>query len=168
MDRRRIANCFHAEYVVAAEVISMATATQTHNAIKKVAQLLHDGYQGFAEIGKHLKGQFAKAYFLKESTVRRQFEHDLKAQARISEDLVGSTSGSIHRAWSEVEAHLGGSDHLLLETAATGEDAVARAYEEALQVEDVGVPLRLLLEKQQQHVLEAKEKVKGFLDASGL
>jgi uncharacterized protein (TIGR02284 family) len=160
------ANGLDHEAVEAKEVLSMAKAIRTHGAIKKVAQLLHDGYEGFAEIGKHLRSPFAKAYFLEESQVRRQFEHNLKAQARISAELGGSNTGALHRAWGDVEAHMGASDHLLLETAATGEDAAVKAYEEALRLADLGDALRLLLEKQQSHILQAKEKLKGFMAAA--
>jgi hypothetical protein len=37
--------------------------SELNSAVKTVIQVLHDGHQGFSEIGEHLKDPFSKAFF---------------------------------------------------------------------------------------------------------
>lgn len=83
----------------------MTTQLAEDRAVKKVVQLLPDGLIGFAEIGKQLKDPKARAYFLRQSSIRRSFEH-LKAYARIIREVDGPIRFSMHRTWRDVEAHL--------------------------------------------------------------
>jgi uncharacterized protein (TIGR02284 family) len=103
------------------------------SSVKTVIEVLHDGHEGFAQIGEHLKDANAKALFLQESEIRHKFEHELKNAAGGSEDVGGTAAGAVQRTWGDVKAHLGGGDHNLLETAEQAEDAAKKAYKEALE-----------------------------------
>jgi uncharacterized protein (TIGR02284 family) len=89
----------------------------------------------------------------------------LKQVAGVSEDVGGTASGTVHRAWGDVKAHLGGGDHTLLETAEQGEDAAKKAYKEALEDSDVTGPVRELIVRQHTHVLELHDMVKALRDS---
>jgi uncharacterized protein (TIGR02284 family) len=75
----------------------------------------------------------------------------------------GSLSGAIHRTWGDIKAHLGGSDHTLLETAEQGEDAAKKAYKEALEKE-LPSPVKQLLTTQYVHVQTSHDYVKAARD----
>jgi uncharacterized protein (TIGR02284 family) len=136
--------------------------------VRSVIQVLHDGHMGFAEIGHHLKDRSAKELFLKESLIRQQFAGDLEAELHrhgvrdVNE--TGTASGAVHRAWNELKAHLGGSDHTLLATAEEGEDEAERIFQMALDSKDLPLPLRQILVEQQVHILEVHAKIKSLRD----
>jgi uncharacterized protein (TIGR02284 family) len=121
------------------------------------------------EIGKHLKDSSTREFFLKESQTRAEFAAELENELhRHGEHDVkegGTASGTIHRVWSDIKAHLGGGDHTLLATAEQGEDAAKKAYEEALRQKLPGDILDLL-RAQQEHIQESHNKVRDLRDLS--
>lgn len=138
---------------------------EVRSSVKTVIEVLHDGHEGFAQIGEHLEDATAKAFFLEESATRSKFEHELKHVAGVSEDVGGTAAGTVHRTWGDIKAHLGGGDHTLLETAEQGEDAAKKAYKEALEDQDVHSSIREVLVRQQSHVAASHDKVKALRDS---
>jgi uncharacterized protein (TIGR02284 family) len=140
-------------------------------AVRTVIEVLHDGEKGFQSLGQELKDPRAKSYFTEEAATRGRFASELELALSaaggkaVSEG--GTTSGAIHRAWGELKAKMGGSDHTLLETAEQGEDAAKKAYEEVLKMRDVPTPIQSLLREQQTHILASHDKVKAMRDATG-
>ena len=58
--------------------------------------------------------------------------------------------GALHRAWIDIKATFGGSDrHSILEECERGEDAIKKAYKDALQENELGEDVREVLLKQQ-------------------
>jgi uncharacterized protein (TIGR02284 family) len=139
---------------------------EVSSSVKTVIEVLHDGHEGFAQIGEHLKDPSAKSFFLEESTTRAKFEHELKHVAGVSEDVGGTAAGTVHRTWGDLKAHLGGGDHTLFETAEQGEDAAKKAYKEALDDQDVHSSIREVLVRQQSHIAASHDKVKAFRDST--
>jgi uncharacterized protein (TIGR02284 family) len=139
---------------------------EVSSAVKTVIEVLHDGHEGFAQIAEHLKNSTAKKFFMEESATRAKFEHELKHAAGVSKDVGGTTAGAVHRAWSDIKAHLGGGDHTLLETAEQGEDAAKKAYKEALEDPDTQSSIREILVRQQSHIAASHDKVKAFRDST--
>lgn len=131
---------------------------------KTVIQILNDGSRGFADIGEHLKDPAAKEFFIRESGTRADFATELEATAGVTEDVGGTVAGSVHRAWGDLKAKLGGGDHTLLETAEQGEDAVKKAYEEALSSDDVTAEVKAILRDQQPSIQASHDQVKAFRD----
>ena len=72
--------------------------------------------------------------------------------------------GTVHRAWGDIKAHLGGGDYTLLETCEAGEDAARKAYQEALEKE-LPLPVKQLLTSQDAHVQDSHDYVKNARDA---
>jgi len=138
-------------------------------AIKTVIEVLHDGQKGFLDIGEHLKDPLLKRYFISESQTRATFadqlEGELSTLSHEDTDIGGTISGAVHRVWGDLKAHLGGTDHTLLETAEQGEDVAKKAYQEALADGVTSGRLRETLLIQQQHILESHNKVKAFRDS---
>jgi uncharacterized protein (TIGR02284 family) len=146
--------------------------TIDHTAVKKtltnLINVLHDGHHGFLELEKHLKDHEARTFFLKESQKRSEFAAELENELHhlgvkdVHED--GKVSGTLHRAWGELKAKLGGGDHELLVTAEQGEDEAKKAYKEALETH-LPADVREIVTRQQAHILAAHDKTKALRDA---
>ena len=140
-----------------------------NKAVRTVIEVLHDGEKGFHSLGEKLKNPSAKSFFMEESATRGKFAAELETvlSSITKEDVTegGTASGAIHRAWGELKGSLGGGDHTLLETAEQGEDTAKKAYEEVLKMNDVPVPIQMVLRKQQTHILASHDKVKALRDS---
>jgi uncharacterized protein (TIGR02284 family) len=149
----------------------MTTGTISNQEVKEtlhsVIESLIDGHDGFQKIGEHLKDETLKRYFFAESLKRAQFRGELETLLHSEGDHdpkeSGSVSGALHRTWGDVKAHLGASDHTLLETAEQGEDAAKKAYKEAL-AKDLPTPVQQLLSAQYAHIQSSHDYVKAARD----
>ena len=142
---------------------------ETEKVLLELIKTLNDSQKGFADIGEHLKDDTLKRYFLAESLKRANFRAELENElhragmADVKES--GSVSGTVHRVWGDLKAHLGaGSDHQLLATAEQGEDVAKDAYKKALE-HDLPMPVRQLLTTQQAHVQTSHDYVRNHRDA---
>ncbi|OPC69911.1 aldehyde dehydrogenase [Elizabethkingia miricola] len=75
--------------------------------------------------------------------------------------------GALHRAWIDIKATFGGSDrHSILEECERGEDAIKKAYKDALQENELGEDVREALLKQQDGIQASHDAVKALRDLS--
>ena len=134
----------------------------------KLIDMLRDSHQGFTELGKHLKDEPARLFFMKETQERANFagelENELHRLGVADVHQSGMLSGKVHRAWGELKANLGGGDHTLLSTAEQGEDVAKRSYKEALE-EHLPGDIRDILTRQQAHIQASHDHVRGLRDA---
>ena len=150
----------------------MATDQQRNDelesALKDVINALEDGQKGLAEIGDHLKDETLKRYFLAESLKRASFRGELEnvlhrhGIADVKE--TGTAAGKVYRVWAGLKAKLGGGDHTLLETAEQAEDEAKDAYKDALDQNNLPLPIRQLLTEQQAHVLSSHDFIRERRD----
>ena len=76
-----------------------------------------------------------------------------------------STSGKLHRAWIDVKTTFTGhSKKSILEECEFGEDAIKKAYESALENEDLPAYLRDILNSQLSVLVEAHDEIKALRD----
>jgi uncharacterized protein (TIGR02284 family) len=143
--------------------------TDVNETLRSVIEVLHDGHKGMLQIGEHLKNEAAKLYFLKESQVRAEYaaelENELHRHGEHDVNEGGTVSGTLHRVWGDLKAHLGVEDHSLLATAEEGEDEAVKAYEKALEAVMPG-DIRDLLENQKKHILQSHNRVRDLRDAT--
>ena len=129
--------------------------------------VLRDSHQGFTELGKHIKEEPIRLFFLQETQARANFSGELENELHHLgvKDVhhSGLIAGKVHRAWGELKANLGGGDKALLDTAEQGEDAAKKAYKEALEVHLPG-DIRDLLTRQQTHIQASHDRVKAYRD----
>jgi uncharacterized protein (TIGR02284 family) len=154
----------------------MAIETTTHKlnneeveeTLRSVIQSLIDGQEGFQTIGEHLKDETLRHFFKAESLKRAQFRGDLEEilhrEGVRDVNESGTVGGTIHRAWGDIKAHLGGGDHTLLETAEAGEDSAKKAYKNALEKE-LPLPIKQLLDTQYAHIQSSHDYVKAARDS---
>ena len=138
--------------------------------IRNLISVLRDSEKGFSDIGEHIKDSSYKSYFLAESQVRGSYAAELeKTVNRVTDADVhetGTASGAIHRVWGDIKAHLGASDHSLLETAEQGEDVAKKAYKDALADTEVSDTVRALIAQQSEHISLSHDKVKAMRDTT--
>jgi uncharacterized protein (TIGR02284 family) len=143
------------------------TNKEVKETLHSVIESLIDGQEGFQKIGEHLKDETLRRYFAAESLKRASFRGELETMLHSEGDHdpkeSGSVSGAIHRTWGDIKAHLGGSDHTLLETSEQGEDAAKKAYKEALEKE-LPLPVKQLLTTQYAHIQTSHDYVKAARD----
>lgn len=144
------------------------TNEQVEETLRDVIQSLIDGQEGFQKIGEHLKDETLRKYFAAESLKRSQFRGELEAilhQEGVHDvKEKGTVSGTIHRTWGDLKAHLGGGDHTLLDTAEAGEDRAKKAYKDALEKE-FPLPVKQLLTTQYAHIQSSHDYVKAARDS---
>lgn len=145
-----------------------ARTNELESALKSVINVLEDGQKGMAEIGEHLKDERLKIFFLAESLKRANFRGELEnvlhrhGVADVHEP--GTAAGAVYRAWADLKAELGGSDHTLLETAEQGEDQTVYVYKDALDRE-LPLPIRQLLTAQQTQIVLSHDFIREQRDA---
>lgn len=81
-------------------------------------------------------------------------------------DTGNTILGSLHRAWIDIKASFGGDDrHSILAECERGEDAIKKAYREALQENELGENVRTVLLKQQEGINASHDAIKALRDA---
>ena len=148
----------------------MSDLKKTEDTLRDLIETLRDGHQGFIELEKNLKDPEARKLFREETLARAGFAAELENElhhfgVKDVKAASSSTAGRLHRAWGELKSRLGGGDHALLATAEQGEDEAKHAYEDALTKEDLPLPLREILLRQQRHILAAHDRVKALRDS---
>ena len=141
---------------------------KVESTLKDLIETLRDGHQGFIELGQRIQDPAAKRFFLEETQTRAEYAAELENELHrmgVKDVKVGtSTSSKVHRFWGELKAKVGGGDHALLDTAEQGEDVAKKAYADALK-QDLPIPLKEMLDRQQEHILTVHDKVKAMRDS---
>lgn len=76
-------------------------------------------------------------------------------------------SGNLHRAWIDVKSLFGGTDReSILSEAERGEDAIKRAYEQALTENELPADVLDTLSRQSQDIMRAHDQIKALRDAA--
>ena len=100
----------------------------------------------------------------------REFRNALGKEVQVlGEEMAEGTmaSGKIYRAWMDVKALFSGKDrHAILEACEGGEDAAQKAYNAALNEEDLPAFLRTLIINQKDILAESHDEIKALRDES--
>ncbi len=99
----------------------------------------------------------------------RQFKLELAGEVQVlGKDAEQGTSagGKIHRAWIELKETFTGHDrHSLLEECEFGEDAIKKAYQDALEEEDLPSYIREMLSDQESVIMDMHDEIKDLRDS---
>ena len=78
-----------------------------------------------------------------------------------------SVSGTIHRAWIDVKSIFGGNDRAsILSEAERGEDAIKKAYQDALSEGELSTDAQSTISNQAQQINAAHDRIKALRDSS--
>ncbi len=150
-------------------------ATITENSLEVLNDLIkinNDRVDGFQKSIKDLGDgdQDLKTIFEQYSQQSRQFSQELTAQAaKIGGDAETSNtvSGTLHRAWIDVKSVFTGQDRKsILQEAERGEDAIKKAYRDALSPDSgVSSEYTSILNQQAGEIQAAHDKIKALRDS---
>lgn len=151
----------------------MENTTKTVEVINDLILINNDRIQGYEKALKEIEesGQDMdlKPFFLRFIDESRQFKMQLGTEVEVlGNDMEQGTStgGAIHRAWISVkEAFTGHSRKSILEECEYGEDAIKKAYQTALEEEDLPAYIIDILSNQQDILLQAHDEIKELRDS---
>jgi uncharacterized protein (TIGR02284 family) len=140
----------------------------SRNVLKKVIDTARDGEKGFREAAEHFKSPDLKSMAQRVSAERASFARELEPELRAegkSDHPEGSVEGSLHRAWIDIKAALGGGDHTILDWLEQGEDYAKKIYDEALRAA-LPATAQQVVRRQYDRVLATHDQVKMLRDQS--
>jgi uncharacterized protein (TIGR02284 family) len=109
-----------------------------------------------------LKGIFAE--YAQQSRKNVQELSSIAGSAAHLEDDK-SVSGTLHRVWIDVKSVFGGSDRAsILSEAERGEDAIKKAYQDALNESELPLEAQELVRTQAQQINAAHDRIKALRD----
>jgi uncharacterized protein (TIGR02284 family) len=153
----------------------METTEKSIEVLNDLIEINNDRVDGFNRASKELgEGDSdLKAIFEKFASDSLRNVQELTAavsQAGGDAETGNTATGTIHRAWLDVKATFTGHDRKsILEECERGEDAIKKAYRDALS-EDNGLTVQhsQLLVQQQQFINEGHDKIKALRDSQAL
>lgn len=146
----------------------MATASETTaRAFTDLLNLNRTSAKGYQEAADEVKSSELKSQLSQYSQQRSQFVSQLEQQANqlgISakddntvESVAADAAAAVHRGWINVKAAFTGSDDSsILSTCETGEETALKAYDTALQAQDLNSSAKSIIEQQRSEILSAK------------
>jgi uncharacterized protein (TIGR02284 family) len=150
----------------------MASTEKSLEVINDLIEINNDRVAGFTRALKDLgDGDIdLKTLFESYSAQSSKFAQELTSIAGNYADTDSndsSASGAIHRAWIDVKALFSGHDRkAILQECERGEDAIKKAYKEALSPEsDLAPEAVQVVSSQASSISEAHDKIKALRDA---
>jgi uncharacterized protein (TIGR02284 family) len=126
-----------------------------------------DGYEKAAKEAKSVDADL-QALFHRFAQESKQFASEIKLLVKElggdpAEDT--TTSGKIYRVWMDLKAAITGKDRkAILASCEFGEDAAQKAYEKALESDDLISQVRDLIVRQKSLLRQSHDMVKKFRD----
>lgn len=149
----------------------MENTENTVQVLNDLIEINNDRADGFDKAAKDLSEENIdlKAVFEKLAAGSRSNVTELAGligQNGGSPDQGNTILGSLHRAWIDIKASFGGDGrHSILEECERGEDAIKKAYRDALQENDLGESVRSVLLSQQEGINASHDSIKALRDA---
>ena len=125
---------------------------EIEDSLNDIIQKNEDAIKGYEKAAENAKGMGLKNYFRNKSQERRNFLMELKSAApalKTRDDIEGSATGSMHRAWMDVKAFFSSdNDESMLEEAIRGDKAAVEEYNEILVDTHLPVEAASVIRKQ--------------------
>jgi uncharacterized protein (TIGR02284 family) len=132
---------------------------KTIAAISELAEFVNDGVMGYQRGADGTKDQEIKTFCLNKVTERQQFLSELNGflmQQGGKPETSGTIKGAIYRQWMAVKAALtGADDEAMINACAYGEEWALKAYDDALENQELPLEIRQTLEMQRQECKHA-------------
>lgn len=148
----------------------MATTEKSVEILNDLIKINNDRIDGFERAAKELSAED-----LDLRNLFTLFAHDSRGNAQELMAAVAlhgetpesgnSVTGTLHRTWLDVKATFTGHDRKsILQECERGEDAIKKAYQEALADNNLPEDVRTILLQQQQKINEGHDKIKALRD----
>ncbi|ACT93076.1 ferritin-like domain-containing protein [Dyadobacter fermentans] len=139
--------------------------------IGDLIEINNDRVAGFEKVIEDIKDENVdlKAIFAEYAQQSRKNVQELSAIAgtapHLEEDK--SVSGTLHRVWIDVKSLFGGSDRAsILSEAERGEDAIKKAYQDAVNRSGLSLEAQEIIRGQAQGIYAAHDRIKALRDAA--
>lgn len=153
------------------------TATETRETLNDLVLIHNDRIAGYEKALEELKSGDDNAQNLDLTALfehmideSREMRNDLGKEVQVAggEMKEGTmNSGKLYRAWMDVKALFTGHDrHAILASCEGGEDAVQKAYKEALDDDSLPAFLREMITNQKAILKQSHDEIKALRDQS--
>ena len=148
----------------------MKTSSETAEVLNDLIEIHNDRIVGYQKAINELKDEDEDLKVLFTGLIGQSHQCKLELGTEVQslgKDMETSTTnrGKIYRAWMDIKAAFTGkSSHSILESCEYGEDAAQKAYESALDSEDLPAYLRDMLQKQRSILLGSHDEIKALRD----
>lgn len=146
--------------------------TKTTSVLNELIEINNDRVAGFEKAIADIKDENVdlKELFQRYAAQSRENSQELAGLVGAGGDDVEtgtSVAGSLHRAWIDVKAIFGGGTReSILSEAERGEDAIKKAYRDALADSELSAEARETVSQQQSGINAAHDEVKALRDAA--
>ena len=148
----------------------MENYNATIEVLNDLVEINNDRIKGYEKAIKEVSDENAelKPFFLNRIDESHGFKMELGTEIEVmGKDIENTTtnSGGIHRAWIALkETFTGHSTKSILEECEFGEDAIKKAYKDAIKEEHIPAYIREMLEEQLEVIETAHDEVKLLRD----
>jgi len=147
----------------------MPTVGNTTDIINNLIEINNDRVAGFEKVIADINDENTdlKQLFQEFAQQSRKNGQELAAVVGSADEVEtgNSVSGTLHRAWIDVKSLFGGSDRAsILSEAERGEDAIKKAYQEALTSGELLPDVTKIVSSQAQDINSAHDKIKALRD----
>lgn len=151
-----------------------ATTSSIKHILNDLVLINNDRIEGYEKAleelksGDHSQDLDLNMLFQRMIDQSREFRNDLGREVQVlGEDMAEGTmtSGKLYRAWMDVKALFTGQDRkAILSSCEGGEDAAQKAYESALEEDDIPAFLRELISTQKASLKLSHDEIKSLRD----
>ena len=151
--------------------MNMATIENVSGTIADLIEINNDRVAGFEKAIDDIEDENIdlKELFEGYAQQSRQNVEELISISGSAADVGNekSVSGSLHRVWIDIKSLFGGSDRgSILSEAERGEDAIKKAYEDALSDEQLSYHIIEIIRGQAQGINAAHDRIRAMRDVS--
>ena len=144
--------------------------------LNDLIRINNDRVEGYSKAIAQADDQDLQSLFSQFVQQSRQFANELRGlvnsrygsednDKRVTDET--TASGKIYRAWMDVKDKFsGGTRKSVLASCEFGEDAAQRAYNSALEDDDLSPDVRSVVERQKSELLNAHNQVKAMRDTA--
>ncbi|MCF0053588.1 PA2169 family four-helix-bundle protein [Dyadobacter sp. LJ53] len=149
----------------------MATTSSATSVINDLIEINNDRVAGFEKAIADINDENIdlKAIFQGYAEQSRKNGQELAAIVGSVDEIEtgNSVTGTLHRVWIDVKSLFGGSDRAsILSEAERGEDAIKKAYQDALSSNDLPYDAVEVVRSQAQEIYSAHDNIKLLRDAA--
>jgi len=150
----------------------MNNTQKSADVLNDLIQINNDRVEGFEKALSDIKDENVdlKSLFQEYASQSRKYGQELTALvAAYGEDTNKGTSfsGTLHRAWIDIKSLFGGNDReSILDEAERGEDAIKKAYADALREGELSPDATSVVSRQADGIRGAHDQIKALRDAA--
>lgn len=149
----------------------MNTTTEGTGILNDLIEINNDRVAGFEKAIADIKDENMdlKQVFQRYAEQSRRNSEKLAALVGNADEVEtgNSVSGTLHRAWIDVKSLFGGSDRAsILSEAERGEDAIKKAYQDALSSQELPADALQTVQSQASEINAAHDEIKALRDAA--